>query len=80
MYTGTLNAFSDQTSCLFEMVLRGLPAVVHVLYREISFFKSVPRELSEGTSPEKEAGSSEPGIARYQYCILGVSSALLISL
>lgn len=78
MYTGTLNAFSDQTSCLFEMVLRGLPAVV--LYREISFFKSVPRELSEGTSPEKEAGSSEPGIARYQYCILGVSSALLISL
>lgn len=77
MYTGTLNAFSDQTSCLFEMVLRGLPAVV--LYREISFFKSVPRELSEGT-PEKEAGSSEPGIARYQYCILGVSSALLISL
>lgn len=78
MYTGTLNAFSDQTSCLFEMVLRGLPAVV--LYREISFFKSVPRELNEGTSPEKEAGSSEPGIARYQYCILGVSSALLISL
>lgn len=78
MYTGTLNAFSDQTSCLFEMVLRGLPAVV--LYREISFFKSVPRELSEGTSPEKEAGPSEPGIARYQYCILGVSSALLISL
>lgn len=78
MYTGTLNAFSDQTSCLFEMVLRGLPAVV--LYREISFFKSVPRELSEGTSPEKEAGSSEPGIACYQYCILGVSSALLISL
>lgn len=78
MYTGTLNAFSDQTSCLFEMVLRGLPAVV--LYREISFFKSVPRELSEGTSPEKEAGSSEPGIAGYQYCILGVSSALLISL
>lgn len=78
MYTGTLNAFSDQTSCLFEMVLRGLPAVV--LYREISFFKSVPKELSEGTSPEKEAGSSEPGIARYQYCILGVSSALLISL
>lgn len=78
MYTGTLNAFSDQTSCLFEMVLRGLPAVV--LYREISFFKSVPRELSEGTSPEKEAGSSEPGIARYQNCILGVSSALLISL
>lgn len=78
MYTGTLNAFSYQTSCLFEMVLRGLPAVV--LYREISFFKSVPRELCEGTSPEKEAGSSEPGIARYQYCILGVSSALLISL
>lgn len=78
MYTGTLNAFSDQTSCLFEMVLRGLPAVV--LYREINFFKSVPKELSEGTSPEKEAGSSEPGIARYQYCILGVSSALLISL
>lgn len=40
-----------------------------------------PGELSEGTSSEKkEAGSPEPGITPYQWSILGVSSAPLISL